>query len=254
MTSSTPLVSIVTPVYNAERFLEATIRSVLAQNYQNWELLLVIDFKSKDHSLEIARRFAQQDNRIRVIFDEQNQGVAANRNHGIDEARGAYVAFLDADDLWLPEKLKAQVEFMEQRSVDFSFHSYQTMSEQGEVWGAVRAIRSAVVSYEELLKDNQIGCLTVMLRRSFLGNHRFYAGSHEDLVLWLELLRTGGTAQGIIECLAQYRIVQGSRSNNKILAAAWRWRILREVEKLSWPWALWYFGWYFYFAVVKRSG
>lgn len=253
MRLSSPRVSIVTPVYNAESYLEATIESVQAQTLTDWEHLLVIDFKSKDQSERIARKWAQKDPRIRVLSGEKNQGVAQNRNRGIDEAQGDYVAFLDADDLWLPEKLQKQVAFMDTAGVNFSFHSYAPINEKGTLSGPVRQIRSSKVSYRDLLKDNQIGCLSVLLRRSTLGSHRFYAGGHEDFVLWLELLKAGEVARGLDECLAQYRIVPGSRSNNKLKAAHWRWRILRDVEKLGLLASLGFFSWYFYFSVFKRT-
>ncbi|GHU02627.1 hypothetical protein FACS1894147_04910 [Spirochaetia bacterium] len=127
---STPLISIITPNYNSEAFIEATIESVLAQTYQNWEMLIVDDC-STDGSYDIALRYAENDKRISVHRMEENTGAALARDKGIELAAGEYIAFLDSDDMWLPEKLEKQLAFMQKNNCDFSFTEYEHIDEKG---------------------------------------------------------------------------------------------------------------------------
>lgn len=230
------IISIIVPVYNAERFLSATLHSIQDQTYQNFECLLVLDAKSSDRSLEIAKDFAAQDPRFQVIQGSKNLGVSNNRNVGIDCSKGEYIAFLDSDDTWPAEKLSRQLEFSLQKNVDFSFTSFQRMSEDGMTLSAPTKV-PPTASYDDLLKLNMIACHTVLLKRSFLGAHRFPNTVHEDFALWLELLRPRDNkkpiAYGLNVPLAFYRSVKGSRANNKKNAALWRWKILRDFEQLS---------------------
>lgn len=247
-----PVISVIVPVYNASPFLEATVKSVQAQTYPNWEVLLVIDQKSKDTSAEIARNLASGDSRIQVLTDPSCLGVAANRNFGLQQAKGKYVAFLDADDLWLPEKLERQLNFARQEASPFVFHAYEKMDENGQsLHSEVRAIAS--LTYLQLLADNSIGCSTVLIEKEWLGEKRFSAGGHEDFCLWLDLLRHSKVpARGLNLVLGRYRIVSGSRSYNKVRAALWRWKILRNREKLNLSRALFYFSAYAFRAFGKR--
>jgi glycosyltransferase involved in cell wall biosynthesis len=244
-----PLISIIVPIYNAERFLAASIQSILDQNYQNYECFLIIDFKSKDRSLEIADSFAAKDNRLRVIKDSQALGVANNRNIGIDLATGEYLAFLDADDTWPSNKLEKQVEFSLRNNADLSYTGFQRMSEDGLALSAPIGVPQHA-RYEDLLKLNFIACHTVLVKRSFVGKRRFPNTAHEDFAFWLSLLRPQpGSRQcpvavGIDESLAFYRSVKGSRANDKKMAALWRWRILRDTEKLNIVESVYYFSQY----------
>lgn len=233
MTTKSPqaLVSIITPAYNAERFIRDTLDSVLAQTYPHWEHLVVVDANSKDSTLKIVTEYAKRDSRIKCVTSPQALGAANNRNIGIAQAQGDFVAFIDSDDVWVPAKLERQLSFMQERNIDFSFHTYKRMSEKGERQGQVQCIPESV-DYDGLLSNNSIGCLTVMLRKKAYPEIHFSNQGWEDMACWLSLLRAGGVAYGIREPLAYYRIVNGSRSNNKLFAAGLRWDTYRKVEKL----------------------
>lgn len=229
---SEPKVSVITPVYNAARFLEQTIASVQAQSLKDFEYLLVIDNNSHDSSEVIARKLAANDPRLKIINDPKAKGAAANRNIGVQQAKGEYMAFIDADDLWLPNKLERQLQFMNEKKANFSFTAFTRISEDGQRSGLTLEVPERI-SYDELLKDNVIGCLTAIVRRSVYPNLSFSEVGWEDMAAWLSILRTGDLGYGLNESLAQYRIVDGSRSNNKLFAARLRWETLRKVEKFS---------------------
>jgi len=246
-----PVVSIITPAHNSERFLPETIRSVLAQTFANWEMIIVDD-ASTDSTPQIARRFVQEDRRVRVVRLESPAGAGGARNAGMDAARGRFLAFLDSDDLWLPQKLAMQVEVMLATGVPFTYAGYRMIDENGAIVGRpIRAPQS--MSYRRLLKNTAIGCLTVMLDREVCGETRMPAlRRHEDLVMWYALLKRGVVARGIAQDLARYRIVRGSRSRNKLATAAHMWKVYRDVEKLSLADALWCFAHYSWHAYWKN--
>ena len=153
------LVSIVTPCYNAGKFIGQTIDSVLAQTHTHWELIIVDDCSS-DSSVEIIERYTYRDNRIKLIRQPENGGAVLARNKAIEEACGQYIAFLDADDLWLPNKLEKQLVFMREHDLAFTYSSYQLMNESGEYLGEF--LTQPQISYHFLLKTNCIGCLTAI--------------------------------------------------------------------------------------------
>jgi glycosyltransferase involved in cell wall biosynthesis len=243
-----PQVSIIMPNYNGERFLAASIQSVLNQSFQAWELL-VIDDGSKDRSLEIVREFSTRDARVKLLltkFPKLAMGPAAARNTGIDEAKGRYIAFLDSDDLWLPTKLEKQVGYMQSQRVPFSFSWYEVIDEGGEKVGDKKP-NVTKVSYRQLLKDCMIGCLTAMYDAEMLGKQMINMHPRDrfaDYSLWLKILKVTPYAHCVPQTLAQYRLVTGSISANKLKAAEHNWRLLREVEGLSLLPSLYYFAWY----------
>lgn len=226
---SHPLISIVTPVYNAEKFLQATLESVLAQSYSNWEQLLVVDSNSSDQSLEIALNYSRKDPRFVVLQSPQYKGVTANRNAALAYAKGDYIAFLDSDDLWAPQKLEKQLSFMRNKNSVLSCHEYQPIDELGALKGPVRKVPTQI-RFSDLLNDNSMGCLTVMVQKKFLGSRRFPNLKHEDLALWLELLKSDTCADGLSEPLAFYRVQSTSLSGNKFKSALWRWKIYRYLD------------------------
>ena len=244
------LVSIITPAYNAAAYIAETIESVLAQTYTNWEMLIVNDC-SKDNTVEIVQSYAAKDKRIKLINLEQNSGAAAARNTAIQNANGRYIAFLDSDDLWKKEKLQKQIEFMKQNGYVFTFTSYEHFKETKEnIQNQVQIPKS--LNYNQALKGNQIGCLTVMLDRNQIANIHFITQKHEDYILWLNILKQGITAYGIQESLALYRTGNSkSVSGNKLKSAMWTWKVYRESQRLSVIKSMYYM-WFYCLAGLRK--
>jgi len=234
-----PAVSVITPLYNCSDYIEKTIESVISQTYKDWEMIMVDDC-SEDDSLTIAQRFASLDSRIKVFALEENAGAAAARNHAIREASGRYIAFLDSDDRWLPHKLEAQLGFMQDRDVAFSFSAYEKINELGNVVATVGVPDR--VGYEDLLKVCSIGCLTAMYDTEKLGKvYMPLIRKRQDLGLWLKILKNEPYAYGLQQVLARYQLRKNSISANKLSAARYTWKLYRECERLN----LFYAGYYF---------
>lgn len=226
-----PLVSVIMPVWNAAPTLAEAVSSVRAQTWPDWELVL-IDDGSSDASPGIAAGLAAADPRIRLLARGANGGAAAARNDGIRAARGRFLAFLDADDRWRPEKLARQLAFMGQGGHAFAFSSYRRMAADGRP-GAVVPV-PARVTHAELLRGNVIGCLTAIYDSAVLGKVEMPPlARRQDYALWLSLLRRLPAAHGLNAVLADYRVSPGSLSGNKLVAAAATWRLYREQEGLS---------------------
>ena len=225
-----PLVSVIMPAYNAEKYIGEAIVSVLSQTYANWELI-ILDDCSTDHTAEIAERFVGFDSRIRLLRNLRNMGVARTRNRGLELAEGQWIALLDSDDVWHSDKLEKQLMRAEESGADIVYCSYSLVGENGENLSDYMVPKTT--TYDDMLKENVLSCTTVLLRRAMLSYHSFSpACYHEDYAFWLELLKAGYKAAGNREVLADYRIVKGSRSNNKLRSAKNRWQIYRRVEKL----------------------
>jgi len=245
------LVSIITPVYNAEDFVEETIRSVQSQTYKNWEMLLVDDC-STDSSANIISLFAENDERIKYIRLEQNSGAAVTRNTGIEKARGNFIAFLDSDDVWKKDKLERQVEFLRDKKVGFCFTSYRYFLENGEILPKV-ARAPEKIDYNGLLKNTIIGCSTVLIDRNIIGDFRMTnVRRGQDTATWLQLLKKVDYAYGLYDDLVLYRVVNGSLSSNKIKAIKRTWNTYRNVEHLSVAKSCYVFVFYAYNALKKR--
>ncbi|MDO5089663.1 MAG: glycosyltransferase family 2 protein [Leptotrichiaceae bacterium] len=232
-------VSVITPMYNAEKFISQTVESVLSQTYENWEMLIIND-KSTDSSYEIVKKYKEKDKRIKIINAETNIGVVKGRNTLMDMADGQYIAFLDADDYWTSDKLEKQIAFMKEKDADISCTEYTRISENGKHINEIRIKEE--ISYNDLLKNNYLGCLTVMLDTEKVGKKYFKErDKNEDYVLWLEIVKEKGRIYGLKENLGFYRVLDNSRSSNKIEAAKVRWKIYRKVEKLSFLKSCYYF-------------
>ena len=243
------LVSVIVPTYNCEKVLGESIASVVGQTYQNWELLVVNDH-SKDGTLAVAQDIASSEQRIRVIDLSQNGGVANARNVGMRAARGQYLAFLDSDDIWLPNKLDSQTEFMQKNDVGFSFCRYRRFYADGRVGSIVRIPK--VVGYQRLLRQNVIGCLTVMIDRTKVAPFTMRPGGYEDYFAWLQILKCGHLAWGLQKDLARYRVSTNSISSNKLHSTVLTWKTYRNLEKLPLPKALWCIGNYMVRSVYSR--
>lgn len=243
------LVSIITPTHNSSSFISQTIDSVLAQTYGNWEMIIVDDC-STDNTVQIVEDYLKKDSRIRLIRLGKNCGPAVARNRAIEEAMGRYIAFLDSDDIWLPEKLEKQTAFMRENDVDLCYSSYYIIDENGSEKGVF--ITKEKATYWDLLKTCCIGNLTAIYDAERLGKQYMEDVGHQDYTLWLKILKGGATAAGILEPLAKYRIRSKSVSSNKIKAARWQWHIYRNVERLSLPQSVYYFAHYAYNGSIKH--
>ncbi|MCC3799628.1 glycosyltransferase family 2 protein [Vibrio parahaemolyticus] len=209
-------VSIIMPTYNVSAFVQETIDSVKAQSYTNWELI-VIDDCSSDNTFDILERIADSDARITVLSNDFNSGAGEARNKGICASKGQYIAFLDSDDLWMPDKLLKQICFMSENNAAISHTSYSFFDEFGlKRKGYVRVSR--VVDLVDNLKKTEIGTSTAVIDTAIVGrNFRFSPmRARQDIKLWIELLGKGYLSHGLDEPLVNYRVRKGSVSSNKI--------------------------------------
>lgn len=232
-----PLVSIIMPAYNAEKFIKESIESVINQSYKNWELLIVDDC-SKDLTSKIIENFSLKDKRIKIFQQEKNKGVVKTRNKALKESKGRYVAFLDSDDLWEKKKLEIQIKYMEKNKIYMSYTGYSYISESGKFLKEIKVPKS--LNYKQALKGNQIGCLTVVVDKNYVGNFEMPDLKHEDYATWLNILKNDIVAYGILENLAKYRKVNNSLSSNKLKTISWTWNILRNNQKLNFGISLYY--------------
>ena len=235
---SPALISIITPYYNPEKFLAEAINSVLAQTYKNWELLL-IDDRSTDCSRNIVKKFAEQDKRIRCLSLSRNSGAGIARNLGMIEAKGRYIAFLDADDRWKPHKLQEQLGFMRKHNCIVCYSSYTLIDDTGKPLNKmVEALSN--LNYGKLLKSNYIGNLTGIYDVSQLGKISIPSlRKRQDWALWLDVVKKAGSAQGIAEPLAEYRLSGKSLSSNKLEMLKYNFAVYREHLGFSHLKSLW---------------
>lgn len=248
MKEADKLVSIIVPVYNAGAYIEETIDMVKAQTYENWELILVDDCSEDESRKKIEGR--QEQDRIRLIAKKSNEGAARARNTGIEAARGRYIAFLDADDVWAPEKLEKELAFMESRQAAFVFTAYEFGDEKARGTGRVVHV-PPVLSYEKALSRTVIFTSTVLLDTQKTGREliRMPEVKSEDTATWWKILKNGFTAYGLNEVLAVYRRPARSLSSNKLEAIRRIWNLYRKQEKLS----LWYSVYNLFFWAVRAT-
>ncbi|CDU00000.1 putative teichuronic acid biosynthesis glycosyltransferase tuaG [Vibrio coralliirubri] len=223
------LVSIITPSYNSQQYITNTYESIREQTVTDWEWL-VTDDCSNDGTYELLLDIAQVDPRVRVFRNEENQGAGYSRNNSIRQSKGRYIAFLDADDLWLPTKLYKQIKFMVNNNVAFSYTRYQKFTSAQDK-GIV--IPPDSVTYSELLYGNVIGCLTAMYDTESVGKQYMpLIRKRQDMGLWLNILKLTPKAYCIQENLAKYRIDSGM-TQNKLKILHHQWAFYRNVVKLS---------------------
>lgn len=236
------LVSIITPSYKSKRFISQTIDSVLAQTYQNWEMIIVDDV-SPDNSNKIIEEYCKKDSRIKLIKLEKNSGAAVARNKAIEESKGRYIAFLDADDMWKSEKLEKQIEFMQKNDYAFTYTAYDTMTEEGLFEDKI-IYPPLKITYKDLLKSNHIGCLTAIYDAKKLGKiYMPLISKRQDYGLWLRILKKIDFAYGINEPLAKYRLVSNSISSNKISLLKYHYKLFTEFEDIGKIKTLYYLCW-----------
>ncbi len=252
------MISVVIPVHNAGRFICDTIRSVIAQDYKDWELILVNDH-SEDDSVEKIRFFIDEyaekgePDRIRFVDAGERRGAASARNVGIDAARGRYIAFLDADDIWEPEKLERQLAFQSKINKAFTFTGYEFADEDGV--GVDKIVRVPLhMNYGQALKNTTIFTSTVIFDTELISKELIHMPEvpSEDTATWWKVLRHGYEAWGLDQPLTLYRRSGGTLSANKKVAIQRIWNLYRKVEGLSLIKSMWCFAFYALHAVGRR--
>lgn len=243
------LVSIIMPAYRAAAYIEHTLRSVLAQTYTQWELL-VADDCSPDTTREVVAAWAARDPRIRLIAMERNGGPAAARNGALARAQGRWIAFLDSDDLWLPQKLERSLAHARATGAALVFTGFRRMSFDGERTGDYIGV-PRTLSYHQLLGNTAIATSTVLLDRAQCGEVRMKPVFYDDFACWLEILKRGLVAHGLDEDLMRYRVMPRSVSRNKRRSAQEVWKAYRQVEHLGRLAAAWHFTSYALHALRK---
>ncbi len=247
-------VSIVVPVYHAEKYIEATMDCVRMQTYTDWELILVVD-DPEDPTIGIIQKYIEEksEGRIHLFIQEENHGAALARNRGVKEAKGRFIAYLDADDLWRTDKLEKELLFMKKKSVAFVFTGYEFADENGTGTGKVVTVPAKLI-YEEALKNTTIFTSTVMFDTDKIDRALLEMPNvkSEDTALWWKILRSGFDAYGLDENLVIYRRPAVSLSSNKWIAIKRIWNLYRRVEKLSIPYSCYNFCFWAVRAVLRR--
>lgn len=226
-------VSIIMPTFNCARYIAESIDSVLAQTYEDWELWIVDD-QSEDDTLQTIERYLA-DERIRYVCLETHGGAAAARNRGLQLARGQYIAFLDSDDLWMPEKLEKQVDFLERHRAEgchFCCAAYTKMDEHGRSLHTLAIPPKTTGYWKMYLLSNPIGNSTVLYDRDAFGMVQVpEIKKRNDYAMWLQMLRGGAVCYGMEESLARYRVRSGSISHNKLGLMKYHWILYRHIER-----------------------
>jgi teichuronic acid biosynthesis glycosyltransferase TuaG len=243
------LVSIITPLHQSGEFIEETISSVISQTYTNWEMI-VVDDGSTDSGPEKVKNFMIKDHRVKLLKNQRNSGPAVTRNNGIEIAKGRFIAFLDSDDIWEPNKLEIQLKFMTDNNYAFTYTAYDKISENGSPFGRIDVPRQ--VSYTDLLKTCSIGCLTVIYDTQQIQKvYMPIINKRQDFALWLKILKKIPFAYGLNLPLAKYRLRNNSISGNKWKASQFQWKVYREIEKINFFKSAYYFSFYTFNGFIK---
>ena len=228
---SEELVSVIMPAYNCADFIGIALNSVINQTYKNWEVIAVDD-SSTDCTGEVIQAYVKKDKRIKYHRLEKNSGAAIARNTGVELAVGKYLAFLDSDDVWFPEKLNKQISFMEGNNYLFTCTSYTKIDEEGNSLDRIIGVRKQS-NYEDILKKNP-GNSTVIYNAEEVGKVKIpNIRKRNDYVMWLSVVKKAGMLYGIEEPLASHRIREGSLSKKKVNLVGYHWKVYRDIENLS---------------------
>lgn len=246
-----PDVSVITPVHDSEKFISDAITSVLEQKFTDWEMILADDC-STDHSLEICRRFAARDSRIRVVELDRHSGPAGARNTAIRAASGRYIAFLDSDDFWHPDKLDLQLDLFKRTEAPLVYSAYEIIDERNLNKHKIISVPSSI-DYYGLLNATVIATVTAVYDTARVGKVMMPdILKRQDYALWLKILRKGGKACAVTRPLAWLRKRQGSVSSNKLSAMRYTWMVYRGLENLSFLRSVYHFSNYAARAFIKN--
>ena len=244
------LVSIIMPSYNTSKYIKETIESVLVQSYENWELIIVDDC-STDNTDDVVNQYLA-DERIHYMKNEKNSGAAVSRNRALREAKGKWIAFLDSDDLWYPEKLEKQIEFMVNGDYHFSYTNYEEIDEQSNPLG-VSVTGPKKITKQGMFNYCWMGCLTVMYDAETIGLVQIEdIKKNNDYAMWLKVCRKADCYL-LTEQLAKYRKRSGSISRHGIKTMiGWHYKLWHEAEKRNKLVSFWYTAWNLFFGFWKK--
>lgn len=248
------LVTVITPAYNSEKYIEETILSVLNQTYTEWEMIIVDDC-SKDSTCDIVRKYAEQDSRVKLLIQESNKGAGAARTRALRESNGRFIAYLDADDIWTEDKLEKQVRYMLDKNIGFSCTSYEVINDEGKKLNKVVRMLPKF-DYKGFLTNNLLQTVGIMVDIEHIDRELLVMPNlrrRQDAATWLKVLKAGNCCYGMEEVLALYRRTENSLSSNKIKAAKGIWNLYRNVEKLPFFFACYCYVRYAMLAVWKRT-
>lgn len=236
---TTDLVSIITPAYRCAKIVGETIQSVIAQSYPHWEMLIADDC-SPDDTREVIRHWTTVDPRVKLIEQPSNGGPALARNGALAQAQGRWIAFLDSDDMWLPEKLERSIAHATQHQAALVFTGFRRVDAQGQNPGRYLGV-PRTLSYRQLLGNTAIATSTVLIDSKITGPIHMTKTYYDDFDCWLRVLKPGHLAYGLDQDLMRYRVMGQSVSRNKRNSAKQVWRAYRDLEQLSLPASMWYF-------------
>lgn len=244
------LVSIIMPTYNCGKFIGETIESVLQQSYKNWEIIIMDDC-SKDDTKQIVEGYSLNDKRIKYFCLDVNSGAAVARTEAMKRAEGEYMAFLDSDDLWMPDKLEKQLSFMTKNGYAFSCTAYEQIDEESK--SLDRVIRTVKkTDYNRLLLDCPVGNSTVMYSVKSMGKFEVPdIRKRNDDALWLQMLKKEKYIWGMPDVLMKYRIRKNSISSNKWKVIKYHWILYRDIEHLSVVRSVFHIGWWCFLKVFR---
>lgn len=244
-----PLVSIIMPTYNSEKYIKDTIESILAQTYINWELLITDD-SSTDNTIMLIKTYQAYDKRINLFTLSKNKGAAIARNNSISNSNGRFIAFCDSDDTWNNDKLEKQIGFMLNNNFHFSFSYYNIIDEDNNLLKKI--VTRDKVTYNDLLITCDIGCLTAVYDVEHFGkNYMYNIRKRQDYTLWLKLLKRTKFAYAYKESLANYRYRKGSISSNKFSALCYVFKVFYKIENIGFLLSLYYTILYGFFGFLK---
>lgn len=242
------LVSIITPMYKGERFVGDTIRSVIAQSYEKWEMIIVDDCSPDDGAgIRVVESFQKDEPRITLIKQKVNKGSAGARNTGIKQANGQYLCLLDSDDYWDSNFLESQLKLMAEKDAAFVYASYRRVHETTKEEVLRPIIVHEKINYHKYLQTYEVGCLTVVYDVSKIGKQYLnedMKSVRDDTSLWLSILKKVDYFYGNRKILASYRQVGGSATNSKSGLIKPHWYMLRKIEKLSLVRSIYYFSYW----------
>jgi teichuronic acid biosynthesis glycosyltransferase TuaG len=243
-------VSIIMPAFNCQNFISKSILSVIGQTHKNWELIIVDD-RSTDDTVHVINDLAKTDKRICLITNDKNEGAAVCRNKAIKYANGKYVAFLDSDDLWNFDKLEIQIKYMEMHDLPFTYSAYEVIDEGGHS-SNILIEPPAKLSFDDMLKENQIGCLTAIYDQNILSKQFMpLIRKRQDYGLWLDILKITPYAQRVPGVLAKYRMRKGSVSDGKLNLLYYNFQLFNKYQKFSVVKSLYYVAWNIYRKIKK---